>query len=66
MWSNKHLQGFREKLLIKENTETSSSNWELGEVSTDQERGQYSHENIHGSCILFNTRGSINEADKEN
>lgn len=66
MWSNKHLQGFREKLLMKENTETSSSNWELGEVSTDKERGQCSQKNIHGSCTLFNAQGSINSADKEN
>lgn len=42
------------------NTETSSSNWELAEVSTDKERGQYSHKNIHGSFILFNA-----QADKE-
>lgn len=60
MWSHKHLQGFREKLLMKGNTETSSSNWKLGEVSTDKERGQYSHKNIYGSCILFNAQGSIN------
>lgn len=44
---------------MKGNTETSSSNWELGEVSVDME-GQHGHKNIHSSSILVNAQGNIN------